>query len=101
LSQKHELTNVLILNNFIWILKLKVKLPLYKPQRYLTGVEVELLSFLTLAWGGGEWSAPLTSCSTSRDRIPVAIELEDGWAPEVVCTFWSREILLPLPGFQL
>ena len=32
--------------------------------------------------------------------IPVPIELEAGWHPELAWTFWIREDLLSLPGFK-
>jgi len=45
----------------------------------------------------GELSVSHTDCCTPRERPPVHVEWEAGWAPE---SAWRRDNLLPLPGFE-
>ena len=54
-------------------------------------VEVQLQSFLSLPIHGGNWSTSCPSCCTLRQRIPVSIELEGGWAVELFWMFCRRE----------
>jgi hypothetical protein len=80
-----------IRSSFGMIRALLVKF-LYKPRLHIGGVEVELLLLLTLTLDGGEW-LPLRSGSfTSGEGVPlpISIELEAGWAPELVWTFLER-----------
>lgn len=59
------------------------------PQRHMGGVNVQLLSFLTLAMGGGEWS---DSCpryfnvERQRERNYVSHALKAGCPPEPLLT---------------
>jgi len=63
------------------------------------GVNVQLLSFLTLAMGRGEWS---DSCpryfnvETDRERNYVSHALKAGWPPEPVWT--QRKVSCPCWG---
>lgn len=59
-------------------------------------VEVHLHSFSTLELDIGKWSA---SCP-GRKKTLVPTEYEPGWALEMVWTFWRRENVLPLAGFE-
>jgi hypothetical protein len=46
--------------------------------------------FLYLAPDGGEWSDSWAGSFTSRERAPILIGEEAGWAPELVWMLWRR-----------
>jgi hypothetical protein len=50
------------------------------------GVEVQLHSFPTLVLAGGEWSAIYPGSFTPGKETLVGIEVEAGWAPDLVQT---------------
>jgi len=54
------------------------------------GVEVEFHSFLTSAGDGGELSVSHWLLHPSRKEPLVCIDLEAGWALEVVCPFLKK-----------
>jgi hypothetical protein len=47
--------------------------------KHIGGAEVQLHSFLTLAIGGGEWSASHSVCFIPRETTPVAIQQQLIW----------------------
>jgi len=58
-------------------------------------VEVHFYAFLTLALGGGEWSASYCSQFTPREKVLVPIGQEAGWDPEMVRSWWDEKIPCP------
>jgi hypothetical protein len=59
------------------------------------GEELQLLSFLTLALVGGEWSAT----RPDHSLLPVPIGQEAGWVPELVWTQRLEEIYFASAGY--
>jgi len=49
-----------------------------------------LHTFLTSALDGDEWSGSRPGHFIPRERVPLLIEQEAGWAPEPVWMFWRR-----------
>jgi len=60
--------------------------------------EICIHSFLTSVLDGVEWSNTCLCHFTTRDKTPVPIEQEVGWAPELHRTFWRQEKSLALSG---
>jgi hypothetical protein len=54
-------------------------------------VEIQLLTFLTWAWGEGVWSASHPGCFTFRERAVASIRYESGWTSQPVWSHWQRE----------
>ena len=63
-------------------------------------VEVLLCSFLSLALGGGEWSASHSSFFTQDEWPPVQIEWEARWAQSQAACFGEDKNPLPLPQIE-
>jgi hypothetical protein len=83
-----------LLNQEIWwvghvalVVKVKLKWSRYTPWRRMGWEEEKLLSFLTSALDGGEWSASRPGRALPPGKGPaVPIVQEAGWAPEPVWT---------------
>ena len=58
---------------------------------HIGGVEAQLHSLPTSALHGFEWSVSRPGRFTLGETRPVPIELESGWSPVPVWTFWSRK----------
>jgi hypothetical protein len=87
---------VVLIGIYIW--QITVEMSLSTSLRHVGGVEIQLHAVLN--------SAPYGRVNiTTRplyplESTPVSIELEAGWSPETVWTFWRREKSLTLAGIQ-
>jgi hypothetical protein len=62
------------------------------------GVDVWIHIFLTSTLAGGKWSTSRLGKFTPKERAPVPIGQEAGWAPKPVWTLWSREKISLAPA---
>ena len=62
------------------------------------GVDVWLHVFITSALG--EWSTSRAGRFMPKENPVISTELENGWTPESVLTFWTIEKVLLLQGIE-
>jgi hypothetical protein len=67
----------------------------------MSGLDAELLSFLTSILDGGECSAPHPSRLILRERNPSSVLIKARWAPQPVWTSRGEKPVLPLMGIKL
>lgn len=81
---------VMIMMMIVIIILIKDKTVPVHAMKAFKGVEVQLHPFLTSTLDGGEWSASCLGCVMPLGKdLPVPIELQTGWTPELVWLLWK------------